>query len=246
MWQISYDDSPTLYLVPTPIGNLDDMTYRSINILNTVEVIFSEDTRVTLQLLNHFDIKKPMISCRAQNEKYAGEKIISLLKDGHDIAYASDAGTPGISDPGFLVVRECVRQGIEVECLPGPTAAIPALVVSGIPCDRFVFEGFLPQKKGRSTRIASLAEEKRSMVFYESPYRVLKTLEQLMAVLGSHRQVAVCRELTKVHEEIVRGTLEEVVSHFRTHAPRGEFVIVVEGSTSSEKGKMHHSLDDAE
>ena len=235
-----------LYIIPTPIGNLEDITLRALRILKESSLVLAEDTRTTRVLLDHYDIHTHMESYHKYNEHGKLAYVADRLQAGETVALVSDAGTPGISDPGFLVVRECVRQGIEVECLPGPTAAIPALVVSGIPCDRFVFEGFLPQKKGRSTRIASLAEEKRSMVFYESPYRVLKTLEQLMAVLGSHRQVAVCRELTKVHEEIVRGTLEEVVSPFRTHAPRGEFVIVVEGSTSSEKGKMHHSLDDAE
>ena len=235
-----------LYIIPTPIGNLEDITLRALRILKESSLVLAEDTRTTRVLLDHYDIHTHMESYHKYNEHGKLAYVADRLQAGETVALVSDAGTPGISDPGFLVVRECVRQGIEVECLPGPTAAIPALVVSGIPCDRFVFEGFLPQKKGRSTRIASLAEEKRSMVFYESPYRVLKTLEQLMAVLGSHRQVAACRELTKVHEEIVRGTLDVVVSHVRTNSPRVEFVIVVEGSTSSEKGKMHHSLDDAE
>ena len=218
-----------LYIVPTPVGNLEDMTMRALRILKEADLILAEDTRTSSVLLNHFGIKNKLESYHKYNEH---EKVVGIserLKSGMTMALISDAGTPGISDPGFLIVRECVRQGVEVQCLPGATAVIPALVDSGIPCDKFVFEGFLPQKKGRATRLSQLQSEKRTMVFYESPYRVLKTLMQFKETFGEDRQVAVCREISKIHEETFRGTLCEAVEHFTTHEPRGEFVIVLAG-----------------
>ena len=220
----------TLYIVGTPIGNLGDITARALETFRTVDVIAAEDTRHTLQLLSHFEIRKPLVSCRSQNEEFASEKIIKMLDDGQNIAYASDAGTPGVSDPGFLVAREAIRAGVEVIALPGATALVPALVSSGLPSDRFCFEGFLPQKKGRQTRLQALAGETRTMVFYESPHRVAKTLAQFIEVFGPDRQVSVCREISKIHEESVRGTLQEVLRHFTETEPRGEFVIVVGGA----------------
>ena len=219
-----------LYIVPTPVGNLEDMTLRAIRILKEVDVVLAEDTRTSGILLKHFDIKNQLLSHHKFNEHGTAAGVVSRLLAGENIALISDAGTPGISDPGFFLVREAVKAGVEVQCLPGATAFVPALVSSGLPCDRFVFEGFLPQKKGRQTKIQSLAGEERTMIFYESPYRVVKTLEQFAEAFGGDRPVSVCREISKVHEESVRGTLTEVIAHFKEHEPRGEFVIVLGGN----------------
>lgn len=218
-----------LYIIPTPVGNLEDMTFRAVRLLKDAALILAEDTRTTGILLKHFDIQNKMQSYHKFNEHKAVSHIVDRLNAGEDIALVSDAGTPGISDPGFLVVRECVKAGIDVECLPGATAFVPALVSSGIPCDRFCFEGFLPQKKGRMTRLKILAEETRTIVFYESPHRVLKTLAQLAEYMGEDRYAATCREISKVYEETCRGTLTELISHFSVNEPRGEFVIVLSG-----------------
>ena len=219
-----------LYIVPTPVGNLEDMTLRAIRILKEVDVVLAEDTRTSGILLKHFDIKNQLLSHHKFNEHGTAAGVVSRLLAGENIALISDAGTPGISDPGFFLVREAVKAGVEVQCLPGATAFVPALVSSGLPCDRFVFEGFLPQKKGRQTKIQSLADEERTMIFYESPYRVVKTLEQFAEAFGGDRPVSVCREISKVHEESIRGTLTEVIAHFKEHEPRGEFVIVLGGN----------------
>ena len=218
-----------LYIVPTPVGNLEDITLRALRVLKEADLILAEDTRTSRVLLNHYDIHNQLESYHKYNEHGKLESVANRLRGGESVALISDAGTPGISDPGFLIVRECVRLGIDVQCLPGATAVIPALVASGIPCDRFVFEGFLPQKKGRISRIAALSEETRTMVFYESPYRIVKALTQLAEVMGMDRHVAVCREISKIHEECVRGTLAEAIAHFTAHEPRGEFVIVLAG-----------------
>lgn len=218
-----------LYIIPTPVGNLEDITFRAIRLLKEVALILAEDTRTTGILLKHFEIQNKMQSYHKFNEHKAVSQIVDRLNAGEDIALVSDAGTPGISDPGFLVVRECVRAGIDVECLPGATAFVPALVSSGIPCDRFCFEGFLPQKKGRMTRLKTLSEEPRTIVLYESPHRVLKTLTQLAEHMGEDRYAATCREISKVHEDVVRGNLKELISHFSMNEPRGEFVIVLSG-----------------
>ena len=218
-----------LYIVPTPVGNLEDMTFRAIRILKEADLILAEDTRTSSVLLKHYEIKGRLESHHKFNEHGTSASIVERLKAGQTIALISDAGTPGISDPGFFLVREAVRAGIEVQTLPGATAFVPALVSSGLPCDRFCFEGFLPQKKGRQTKLQSLVDEERTMIFYESPYRVLKTLQQLAEVMGPDRQVSACREISKVHEESVRGTLAEVIAHFQEHDPRGEFVIVLAG-----------------
>ena len=218
-----------LYVVPTPVGNLEDMTFRAIRVLKEADLILAEDTRTSGILLKHFEIKNAMTSHHKFNEHKTVEGIVNRLKAGETIALISDAGTPAISDPGFLVVRECFRNGIEVQCLPGATAFVPALVASGLPNDRFCFEGFLPQKKGRMTRLVSLQEETRTMIFYESPYRLVKTLTQFSEYFGAERQVSVCREISKIHEESVRGTLSEVIAHFTANEPRGEIVIVLSG-----------------
>lgn len=218
-----------LYIIPTPVGNLEDITFRAIRLLKEVALILAEDTRTTGILLKHFEIHNKMQSYHKFNEHKAVSQIVDRLNAGEDIALVSDAGTPGISDPGFLVVRECVKAGIDVECLPGATAFVPALVSSGIPCDRFCFEGFLPQKKGRMTRLKILSEESRTIVLYESPHRVLKTLTQLAEHMGEDRYAATCREISKVHEDVVRGNLKELISHFSMNEPRGEFVIVLSG-----------------
>lgn len=218
-----------LYVVPTPVGNLEDMTFRAVRILKEADLVLAEDTRTSGLLLKHFEIKNAMQSHHKFNEHKTLESVINRLKGGETVALVSDAGTPGISDPGFLIVRECVRNGIEVQCLPGPTAFVPALVDSGLPDERFCFEGFLPQKKGRMTRLNALAGECRTMVFYESPYRLLKTLAQFAEVFGAERQASVSREISKLHEETVRGTLAELVEHFTANEPRGEIVIVVAG-----------------
>ena len=216
-----------LYIVPTPVGNMEDMTMRAIRILKEADVVLAEDTRTSGILLKHFGISRPLLSHHKFNEHGTSAAIIERLLAGQTVALISDAGTPGISDPGFFLVREAVRAGIEVQTLPGATAFVPALVSSGLPCDRFVFEGFLPQKKGRQSRIEALKEEERTIVFYESPYRVLKLLQQLAAVFGPDRQASACREISKIHEESVRGSLQEVLQHFTETEPRGEFVIVV-------------------
>ena len=218
-----------LYVVPTPVGNLEDMTFRAIRVLKEADLILAEDTRTSGILLKHFEIKNAMTSHHKFNEHKTVEGIVNRLKAGETIALISDAGTPAISDPGFLVVRECVRNGIEVQCLPGATAFVPALVASGLPNDRFCFEGFLPQKKGRMTRLVSLQEETRTMIFYESPYRLVKTLTQFSEYFGAERQVSVCREISKIHEESVRGSLSEVIAHFTANEPRGEIVVVLSG-----------------
>lgn len=218
-----------LVLVPTPIGNLDDITLRARRVLEEVDAVIAEDTRVTGRLLQHLGIDKPLISFHINNEHRMVEQLVKRMEAGERFAMCSDAGTPAISDPGFLLVREAVRQGVSVECLPGPTAFIPALVVSGLPSERFVFEGFLPQKKGRRTRIESLRSEERTMVFYESPHRVARMLAELASAFGADRQACVSRELSKLHEEVRRGTLSDLAVHFEAHEPRGEFVVVVAG-----------------
>ena len=218
-----------LYVVPTPVGNMEDMTLRAIRILKEADIVLAEDTRTSGILMKHFDIKNGMQSHHKFNEHQMVATVADRIEGGQTVALISDAGTPGISDPGFLLVRECVRRGIEVQCLPGATAFVPALVTSGFPCDRFCFEGFLPQKKGRNTRLTQLAEEPRTMIFYESPYRVVKTLSQFVDFFGAERRASVSREISKVHEETVRDTLANLVVHFTNIEPRGEFVIVVEG-----------------
>lgn len=222
-------DMGILYIVPTPVGNMEDMTFRAIRVLKEADVVLAEDTRTSGILLKHYDIQNHLMSHHKFNEHGTSAGIVERLKAGATVALISDAGTPGISDPGFFLVREAVRAGIEVQCLPGATAFVPALVSSGLPCDRFAFEGFLPPKKGRQTKLESLREEPRTMIFYESPYRLLKTLQQLAEVMGPERQASVCREISKLHEESVRGTLEELVAHFTAIEPRGEIVIVVAG-----------------
>jgi len=219
-----------LYIVPTPVGNMEDMTFRAVRILKEVDLVLAEDTRTSGILLKHYEIKNNLMSHHKFNEHGTSAGIVGRLLAGENVALISDAGTPGISDPGFFLVREAVRAGVEVQCLPGATAFVPALVASGLPCDRFAFEGFLPQKKGRQTRLLSLQGEQRTMIFYESPYRLVKTLEQFAEVFGQERRVSVCREISKVHEESVRGTLPEVVAHFKAHEPKGEIVIVLEGN----------------
>lgn len=218
-----------LYVVPTPVGNMEDMTFRAIRILKEADLILAEDTRTSGILLKHYEIKNAMQSHHKFNEHQTVESIVNRIKGGQTVALISDAGTPGISDPGFLVVRECVRNGIEVQCLPGATAFVPALVSSGLPDERFCFEGFLPQKKGRMTRLNALKEETRTMIFYESPYRLLKTLTQFAEFFGADRPVSVCREISKIHEESVRGTLQEVIAHFTETESRGEIVIILGG-----------------
>jgi len=219
-----------LYLVPTPIGNLEDITFRALRILKEVDLVLAEDTRTTGFLFKHFDIKTPMLSHHKFNEHKTVDMLVERINLGQNIALVSDAGTPGISDPGFLLVRTCVNADIEVECLPGATAFVPALINSGFPCDRFCFEGFLPQKKGRQTKINSLKKEERTMIFYESPFRLVKTLEQFVVVFGEDRMVSVSREISKFHEQTVRGTLMELVKFFTEKPPKGEIVIVLSGN----------------
>lgn len=233
-----------LYLVPTPVGNMEDITLRALRVLREADLILAEDTRTSGILLNHYEIKRPMQSHHKFNEHGTVAGIASRIEAGENIALISDAGTPGISDPGFLLVRECVAAGIDVECLPGPTAVIPAIVKSGLPCDRFCFEGFLPQKKGRQSRLLTLAGEHRTMVFYESPYRLVKALEQFASVFGNERQAAVCREISKIHEECMRGTLAELASHYTKHQPKGEIVIVVAGCGSSLQTAVDETEDE--
>ncbi|WP_295990637.1 16S rRNA (cytidine(1402)-2'-O)-methyltransferase [uncultured Alistipes sp.] len=225
-----------LYIVPTPIGNLDDITLRAVEVLRRVDFVLAEDTRTTSFLLKHLGIEQRLRSHHKFNEHATAQLVAETIAAGRDAALVSDAGTPGISDPGFLLVRTCVEAGIEVETLPGATACIPALVQSGFPCDRFCFEGFLPQKKGRAKRLQALADEERTMIFYESPYRVVKCLEQLAELFGPERRVSVSRELTKKFEQTLRGTIAEMLDRFRASEPRGEFVLVVEGKPRERRG----------
>lgn len=221
-------DDCRLYLVPTPIGNLDDITLRAIKVLQEVDIILAEDTRTSGKLLKHLNISKPLQSYHIHNEHQAVEKLVERMQKGETFALISDAGTPAISDPGFLLVREAIVAGIELNCLPGATAFVPALVNAGLPTDKFVFEGFLPHKKGRQTRLKALAEESRTFVLYESPHRLIKCLEQLKEFCGD-RQASVSRELTKLFEETVRGSLSDLIDHFNKKGVKGEFVVVVEG-----------------
>jgi 16S rRNA (cytidine1402-2'-O)-methyltransferase len=218
-----------LFVVPTPIGNLEDFTFRAVRILEESNLILAEDTRTSAKLMAHYNISTPMRSHHMHNEHKTVEKWVGEILNGNTIALITDAGTPAISDPGFLLVRECIKNDIEIDCLPGATAFVPALVNSGLPCDKFTFEGFLPQKKGRQTRLKALAEETKTMVFYESPYRVKKTLEQFIEYMGEDRQVSVSREISKKFEETVRGSVSEVLAHFEAKEPKGEFVIVLDG-----------------
>ncbi|MBL4594813.1 MAG: 16S rRNA (cytidine(1402)-2'-O)-methyltransferase [Flavobacteriales bacterium] len=218
-----------LYIIPTPIGNLEDITLRALKILKEVDVILAEDTRQTSKLLKHYEINKKLVAHHQHNEHKTLERIIDSIKNGEQMALVSDAGTPAISDPGFLLVRECIKNDIEIECLPGATAFVPALVNSGLPCDKFVFEGFLPHKKGRQTRLKLLAEETRTIIFYESPHRLIKTLKQFAEYFGEERQVSVSREITKIHEENIRGTVLELINYYETNTLKGEIVIIVNG-----------------
>ncbi len=218
-----------LFLVPTPIGNLEDMTFRAVKVLQEADLILAEDTRTSGKLLKHFEITTQMHSHHMHNEHKTVEGLVDRIKNGQTLALISDAGTPAISDPGFLLTRACVEAGLEVDCLPGATAFVPALVNSGLPNDKFVFEGFLPVKKGRQTRFLLLAEEERTMIFYESPHKLVKTLKNMVEFFGADRSISVSREISKLHEETVRGTVAEVLKHFQTKAPKGEIVIIVGG-----------------
>lgn len=229
--------SGKLFLVPTPIGNLEDMTFRAIRILKEVDIILAEDTRTSAPMLKHFGIDKKVYSHHQHNEHKATSEIVKFLQQGQNVALISDAGTPAISDPGFFLVREALKNEIEVNCLPGATAFVPALVNSGLPSDQFIFEGFLPVKKGRQTRLKLLAQEERTMIFYESPHRLLKTLAEFAEYLGEDRQASVSRELTKMYEETVRGTINEIKSHFENNILKGEFVICVAGAEQEAKPK---------
>ena len=229
-----------LTIVPTPVGNLEDITLRAIRVLKEADLILAEDTRTTGFLLKHFEIQNKMLSHHKFNEHKSVDQLASRIRGGENIALVSDAGTPAISDPGFMLVRACVEQGVDVECLPGATAFVPALVNSGLPCVKFCFEGFLPQKKGRQTRLKELAVEPRTIIFYESPFRLVKTLTQLSEFMGAERKVSVSREISKLHEETVRGTLSEVISHFSMNEPKGEIVIVLAGlNNKMEKEKVN-------
>ncbi len=232
------DNPGKLILVPTPIGNLDDITLRAIEVLKNADVILAEDTRVSSKLMNHLSIDKKLTPHHKFNEHKTLGAVVSKLQEGKQVALISDAGTPGISDPGFLLVRDCAEKGIEVECLPGATALIPALAVSGLPADRFVFEGFLPQKKGRQKRMLQLVDEPRTMIFYESPFRLVKTLSQLAEYFGEERKACVCRELSKLFEEIKRASLAELQEYYTQHPPKGEIVMVVEG-----RPKKAHAIE---
>ncbi|MDR1937393.1 MAG: 16S rRNA (cytidine(1402)-2'-O)-methyltransferase [Tannerellaceae bacterium] len=231
-----------LIVVPTPVGNLEDITFRAIRVLKEADLILAEDTRTTGILLKHYGIHNKMQSHHKFNEHQGVEPLVSRIQGGERIALVSDAGTPSISDPGFLLIRECVRQGVEVECLPGATAFVPALVASGLPSDTFCFEGFLPQKKGRQTRLKELATENRTLIFYESPHRLVKTLEQLAEYFGGERPASVSREISKLHEETLRGTLKEILTHFTVNKPRGEIVIIIGGQKEKfEKNKKREN-----
>lgn len=232
-----------LYVVPTPVGNMEDMTFRAVRVLKEADLILAEDTRTSRVLLQRYGICREVLSHHKFNEHETVEQVVRRIQGGETVALISDAGTPGISDPGFLLVRECVRHGVGVETLPGATAFVPALVSSGLPCDRFCFEGFLPQKKGRQSRLEALKEETRSVIFYESPRRLLKTLQQLLEVFGEDRQVSVAREISKVHEQHVRGTLKEVMEHFASIEPLGEIVIILAGKPA--EGKREKEISNA-
>ena len=227
----------SLFVIPTPIGNLDDITLRAVNIFKQVDLIVAEDTRTTGNLLKHLKIQKPLKSYHIHNEHKTVLSLVELMIEGQTLGLTSDAGTPGISDPGYLLIRETLKNGLNVECLPGPTAFVPALVNSGIACDRFLFEGFLPHKKGRLTRLKNLLEEERTMVFYESPHRIIKTLEQFSELFGSERNAAVSRELTKIYEETIRGTLAEILTYYQNNPTKGEFVITLSGKPNERKSK---------
>ncbi|HRG91518.1 MAG TPA: 16S rRNA (cytidine(1402)-2'-O)-methyltransferase [Chitinophagaceae bacterium] len=233
-----------LYLVPTPIGNLKDITLRALEVLKEVDLILAEDTRTSSHLLNHFGIQKPLSPYHQHNEHKVLQHIVEQLQAGKKMALVTDAGTPGISDPAFLLVRECIRAGVKVESLPGPTAFVPALVNSGIPCNRFCFEGFLPMKKGRQTLLKQLATEERTMVFYESPLRLVKTLDEFIVYFGAGRQVSVSRELSKMFEENQRGTLQELADYFREKTVKGEIVIVVEGAEKNSRSGKEAAIED--
>lgn len=230
-----------LYIVPTPVGNLEDMTFRAIKVLKEADLILAEDTRTSSVLLKHYDIHGRLESHHKFNEHKTASIIKERILSGLSVALISDAGTPGISDPGFLLVRTCVAEGIEVQTLPGATAFVPALVSSGYPCDKFCFEGFLPQKKGRQSMLASLAQEHRTMIFYESPFRLVKTLEQMAEAFGGERECSVAREISKIHEEHKRGSLEEVAAWYRSHEPKGEIVIIVAGAPETKKEKKRYN-----
>ena len=233
-----------LILVPTPIGNLGDITFRAVSVLKEADIILAEDTRVSSRLLHHLEIDKKLWVHHKFNEHKAVGSLVTKIQEGNKVVLISDAGTPGISDPGFLLVRACIENNVEVECLPGPTALIPALAVSGLPTDRFVFEGFLPQKKGRQTRLIQLSEEQRTMVFYESPYRLVKSLSQFAEFFGKARNACVCRELSKMFEEIKRGTVEELAQYYTANPPKGEIVIVLEGISKEERKGSKLAVDD--
>lgn len=235
-----------LYVVPTPVGNLEDMTFRAINVLKSVDLILAEDTRTSSVLLKHYDIHTPLKSHHKFNEHETSDAMAEQMRAGMQVALISDAGTPGISDPGFMLVRACVERGIEVQCLPGATAFVPALVDSGLPCDRFYFEGFLPQKKGRQTRLKLLAEQDHTMIIYESPYRLVKTLEQLAEYLGADRRASVSREISKKFEETRRGTLAELVESFKQREGKGEIVIIVGPPNPPSKGDYSDAEEDGE
>lgn len=232
-----------LYIVPTPIGNLQDITLRALEVLKKVDLILAEDTRTTIKLLNHYQVIRPLSPFHQHNEHQVLQHLVNQLMEGKDMALVSDAGTPGISDPGFLLVRECIKVGVKVECLPGSTAFVPALVNSGLPANRFAFEGFLPQKKGRQTIFKKLAEEERTMIFYESPHRLVKTLQDMIQYFGADRQCSVSRELTKMYEENARGTLQEVCEHFKKKEVKGEIVMVIAGK-EEKTGRRAESQDD--
>ena len=232
-----------LFVVPTPVGNLEDMTFRAIRVLKEADVILAEDTRTSSVLMKHFEIETPLVSHHKFNEHKSLSSVIGKIKSGQTVALVSDAGTPAISDPGFLIVRECIRNGIDVECLPGATAFVPALVASGLPNEKFCFEGFLPQKKGRETRLKELASEQRTFIIYESPHRLVKTLEQFSEFFGENRNISVAREISKKFAENVRGTVAEVLAHFTQKEPKGEIVIIVEGTTEKVKPKGNKYKD---
>ena len=235
-----------LYLIPTPVGNLEDITLRALRILKEVDLILAEDTRTSAKLLKHYDIATPLLSHHKFNEHQQVERIAERIHKGENIALISDAGTPGISDPGFLLTRTCIKHGIETECLPGATAFVPALVNSGFPCDRFCFEGFLPQKKGRQKKLNALLEETRTMIFYESPFRIVKTLEQMSTIFGANRYACVAREISKMFEEFKRGTLEELISYYTQNTAKGEIVLLVAGKEyNAKEGETTIEIDDS-
>lgn len=236
-----------LYLIPTPVGNLEDITLRALRILKEVDLILAEDTRTSAKLLKHYEITTPLLSHHKFNEHQQVKRIAERIQKGENIALISDAGTPGISDPGFLLTRTCIKYGIDTECLPGATAFVPALVNSGFPCDRFCFEGFLPQKKGRQKKMNSLQEESRTMIFYESPFRISKTLEQMSNVLGPNRYACVAREISKIFEEFKRGTLQELTNYYAKESAKGEIVLIVAGKDyNAEDGESIINIDDSE